>query len=116
CVPENTCPPESQGCRRGWLRSDNQCERSRDAGAGRVIDGLSTMLGLEITFENGRNQQSNFNQYPIPRMAHAPVVEAHFIEADYPPTDWASRRCRLWRRPCATRSSPRPATASASCR
>ena len=53
---------------------------------GAVIDGLSTMLGLEITFENGRNQQSNFNQYPILRMAHAPEVEAHFIEADYPPT------------------------------
>ncbi|HYM17971.1 MAG TPA: molybdopterin cofactor-binding domain-containing protein [Micropepsaceae bacterium] len=53
---------------------------------GAVIDGLSTMLGLEVTFENGRNQQTNFNQYPILRMAHAPEVEAHFIEADYPPT------------------------------
>jgi isoquinoline 1-oxidoreductase subunit beta len=53
---------------------------------GAVIDGLSTMLGLEVTMENGRMQQANFNQYPILRMAHAPEVEAHFIQADYPPT------------------------------
>jgi isoquinoline 1-oxidoreductase subunit beta len=53
---------------------------------GAVIDGLSTMLGLEITMENGRMQQANFNDYPILRMAHAPEVEAHFIQADYPPT------------------------------
>src|SRR5258708_4205615 len=53
---------------------------------GAVIDGLSTMLGLEITMENGRTQQANFNNYPILRMAHAPDVEAHFIQADYPQT------------------------------
>jgi isoquinoline 1-oxidoreductase beta subunit len=53
---------------------------------GAVIDGLSTMLGLEITMEQGRVQQANFNNYPILRMAHAPEVEAHFIQADFPPT------------------------------
>ena len=53
---------------------------------GAVIDGLSTMLGLEVTMENGRIQQQNFNNYPILRMAHAPEVEPHFIQSDFPPT------------------------------
>ncbi len=53
---------------------------------GSVIDGLSTMAGLEITFENGRNEQANFDQYPILRMRSAPIVEAHFIQPDFPPT------------------------------
>ena len=53
---------------------------------GAVIDGLSTMLGLEITMENGRPQQTNFDKYPILRMAHAPEVDVNFIQSDFPPT------------------------------
>jgi isoquinoline 1-oxidoreductase beta subunit len=53
---------------------------------GAAIDGLSTMMGLEVTFEKGRNEQANFDQYPILRMRSAPVVEAHFIQSDFPPT------------------------------
>jgi isoquinoline 1-oxidoreductase beta subunit len=53
---------------------------------GSVIDGLSTMAGLEITFEQGRNEQTNFDAYPILRMRSAPIVEAHFIQSDFPPT------------------------------
>ena len=53
---------------------------------GAVIDGLSTMLGLEITMEQGRVQQANFDSYPILRMARAPEVEAHFIQSEFPPT------------------------------
>jgi len=59
--------------------AENQCE-------GAVMDGLSTMLGLEITMENGRVQESNFHQYPVMRMGNAPVVDVHFIQSDYPPT------------------------------
>ena len=59
--------------------ANNQCE-------GGVLDGYSTMLGLEITMENGRVEQSNFHQYPILRMAHQPKVEVHFIQSDNPPT------------------------------
>ena len=44
------------------------------------------MLGLEVTFENGRNEQANFDAYPILRMKNAPVVDVHFIQSDYPPT------------------------------
>jgi isoquinoline 1-oxidoreductase beta subunit len=53
---------------------------------GAVIDGLSTMLGLEITMEQGRVQQVNFPDYPILRMAKAPEVEPWFIQSDFPPT------------------------------
>jgi isoquinoline 1-oxidoreductase beta subunit len=57
----------------------NQCE-------GGVVDGFSTMLGLEITMENGRIEQSNFHQYPLLRMANHPKVEVHFIQSEHPPT------------------------------
>lgn len=53
---------------------------------GSVIDGLSTMMGLSVTFENGRVEQSNFNQYPMLRMSHSPLVDVHFVDSDYPPT------------------------------
>jgi isoquinoline 1-oxidoreductase beta subunit len=51
-----------------------------------VIDGYSTMLGLEVTMESGRVEQSNFHQYPILRMPLQPKVEVHFIQSDNPPT------------------------------
>ncbi len=54
--------------------------------AGSVVDGLSTMLGLSVTHENGRVQETNFDRYPILRLANAPAVEVHFVESDYPPT------------------------------
>ncbi len=54
---------------------------------GCVVDALSTLAGLEITFENGAAQQTNFHNYPLLRMASAPpVIEAHFIQSDYSPT------------------------------
>ncbi len=53
---------------------------------GSVIDGLSTMLNLQMTMENGRMQQTNFDRYPLLRIKDAPVVEAHFIQSDYSPT------------------------------
>ena len=59
--------------------AENQAE-------GSVMDGLSTMLAQEITMEDGRIQQDNFNDYPTLRINHAPEVEVHFIQSDYPPT------------------------------
>jgi isoquinoline 1-oxidoreductase beta subunit len=53
---------------------------------GSVIDGFSTMMGLQITFENGRVEQQNFDRYPLLRMSSAPMVDVHFIESDYSPT------------------------------
>jgi isoquinoline 1-oxidoreductase beta subunit len=53
---------------------------------GAVIDGFSTMLGLELAIENGRIQQTNFDRYPILRLPHTPQVEAHFVKSDFSPT------------------------------
>ena len=53
---------------------------------GSVVDGLSTMLGLSVTFENGRVQQANFDRYPMLRIPATPEVDVHFIQSDYPPT------------------------------
>jgi isoquinoline 1-oxidoreductase beta subunit len=59
--------------------AENQCE-------GGVIDGLSTMIGLELSIEEGRIQESNFDRYPILRMGSVPDVNVHFIQSEYPPT------------------------------
>lgn len=53
---------------------------------GSVIDGFSTAMGLELDIENGRVAQTNFDRYPLLRIAHAPEVEVHFIQSDFPPT------------------------------
>ena len=53
---------------------------------GSVVDGLSTMMGLSVTFENGRVQQSNFDSYPLLRMAATPKVDVHFVDSDFSPT------------------------------
>jgi isoquinoline 1-oxidoreductase beta subunit len=53
---------------------------------GAVIDGLSTMLGQQVTFENGRARETNFHQYPLLRIPRAPVVDVHFVRSDFPPT------------------------------
>jgi isoquinoline 1-oxidoreductase beta subunit len=53
---------------------------------GSVIDGLSTMLAQQVTFENGRALETNFNTYPLLRMPRAPEVAVHFIQSDFPPT------------------------------
>lgn len=53
---------------------------------GAVIDGLSTMMGQKITFENGAVEQSNFHDYQVLRIEDAPRVNTHFIESDFRPT------------------------------
>jgi isoquinoline 1-oxidoreductase beta subunit len=54
---------------------------------GGTIDGLSTALNLEITFDKGRVVQSNFHDYPILRMAEMPrIVECHILPYGDTPT------------------------------
>jgi isoquinoline 1-oxidoreductase beta subunit len=59
--------------------AENQCQ-------GSVVDALSTAMGLKITFEGGRVEQTNFDKYPLIRIDKAPEVDVHFVESDYPPT------------------------------
>jgi isoquinoline 1-oxidoreductase beta subunit len=53
---------------------------------GCVVDGFSTALGQELTIENGRVAEKNFDRYPLLRIANAPQVEIHFIQSDFTPT------------------------------
>ncbi|MEM7708085.1 MAG: molybdopterin cofactor-binding domain-containing protein [Pseudomonadota bacterium] len=53
---------------------------------GSVCDGLSTMMGLEITFTDGRVNETNFDRYPMMRMPSAPPVEVKFLEDNPSPT------------------------------
>ena len=51
---------------------------------GAILMGLSAALGEAITLKDGRVQQQNFTEYPILRLAQAPVIEVHFLESDGP--------------------------------
>jgi len=54
---------------------------------GSVIDGLSHLMGFEITIANGRVTQTNFNEYEPVRMRYAPrEIEVHFKPSDNNPT------------------------------
>lgn len=54
---------------------------------GGTIDGLSTALGLEITLSKGQVEQSNFNDYPLAKIAAIPArFEAHIVPYDDKPT------------------------------
>ncbi|HEX4824272.1 MAG TPA: xanthine dehydrogenase family protein molybdopterin-binding subunit [Candidatus Polarisedimenticolaceae bacterium] len=54
---------------------------------GSVIDGLSQVMRLEITFDRGRAVQGSLPEYMPLRMSEAPpAIDAHFLESDNPPT------------------------------
>jgi isoquinoline 1-oxidoreductase subunit beta len=44
-----------------------------------VLYGMTAALYGEITIKDGRVEQSNFDSYPIAKMADAPVIETHFV-------------------------------------
>jgi isoquinoline 1-oxidoreductase beta subunit len=53
---------------------------------GCIVDGFSTAMGLELSIENGRVAEKNFDRYPMLRIANAPQVDVHFIQSDFTPT------------------------------
>lgn len=59
--------------------AENQCQ-------GACIDGVSAALGQEITIDNGRVVQGNFDAYPLLRMARSFPVEVHFRATANAPT------------------------------
>ena len=52
---------------------------------GGVIFGLSAALWGEITIEEGRVVQSNFNDYRVMRMHETPVVDVHIVKSSEAP-------------------------------
>ena len=54
---------------------------------GATVDGISTALGLEITVQDGRVQQSNFDDYPLAKIAAFPArFETHILPYNDVPT------------------------------
>ncbi|MDD5366512.1 MAG: xanthine dehydrogenase family protein molybdopterin-binding subunit [Gallionellaceae bacterium] len=48
--------------------------------------GLSAALHSAVTLEDGRAEQSNFDDYRILRMKEMPRIEVHIVASDAPPT------------------------------
>jgi isoquinoline 1-oxidoreductase beta subunit len=54
---------------------------------GAMIDGIGAAWFQKLTIEHGAAAQTNFDEYPMLRMNHAPpIVEVHFIKSIAPPT------------------------------
>lgn len=53
---------------------------------GAIVFGLSAALHGEITLENGRVMQANFNQYTPLRISEMPQVEVHIVDSNEHPT------------------------------
>ena len=54
---------------------------------GSVVDGLSTLMFAELDIEKGRIVQSNFDNYPLLRIADTPTrIDVHFLKTDFPVT------------------------------
>jgi isoquinoline 1-oxidoreductase beta subunit len=47
-----------------------------------AIFGASAALMQELTFANGRLQQTNFNTFPVLRMNECPEIETHIVESN----------------------------------
>jgi isoquinoline 1-oxidoreductase beta subunit len=53
---------------------------------GGIVFALSAALHGEITVENGRVKQGNFNDYPMLRMDEMPAVEVYIVDSQSDPT------------------------------
>jgi isoquinoline 1-oxidoreductase beta subunit len=75
-----------------WVAGDIGSQIVNPMGAenqvrGAVIDGLAQALaGQAIEFIDGVVQQSNFNDFPLARIAATPAVEMAWVRSDKPPT------------------------------
>jgi isoquinoline 1-oxidoreductase beta subunit len=52
---------------------------------GSVVMALGAAITHEVTFTDGRAAASNFDRYPMPKLADVPPIEAHVMASDAPP-------------------------------
>lgn len=50
-----------------------------------IVFGLTAALYDEITFDKGRVQQTNFDNYPVMRINESPVMEIHLVKSNEKP-------------------------------
>ena len=54
---------------------------------GGIIDGIGHAMFGDLTFENGKPQMKNFDDYRLIRMIESPAqINAHFVKSDNDPT------------------------------
>jgi isoquinoline 1-oxidoreductase beta subunit len=58
---------------------------ARAQAEGAIIEGIGH-CAVEVTLADGRIEQTNFGQYPLPRMRHTPKMHISFRITDNPPT------------------------------
>jgi isoquinoline 1-oxidoreductase beta subunit len=74
-----------------WCSADVGSQIVNPSGAlnqvqGAILHGLSMALHEEITFAEGRTEQSNFSDYAVLRMSEVPEIKVKFLQTDNPPT------------------------------
>jgi isoquinoline 1-oxidoreductase beta subunit len=53
---------------------------------GAILDGLGEALHQQVTVQDGRVVQANFDTFPLLRMRQAAPIEVHFVLTDNSPT------------------------------
>jgi len=74
-----------------WVVGDIGSQIINPSGAeaqvqGGVIDGLSELMTQEITLENGRVQQGNYNKHQLLRIHATPEIDVFFLKTENTPT------------------------------
>ncbi len=90
-VAEVTVQDKALKVNKFWICGDVGSHIVNPSGAlqqaqGAVMDGLSELMNQEITLENGRVVQQNFDKFQLIRIRNAPEVDVHFVPTDHEPT------------------------------
>jgi isoquinoline 1-oxidoreductase beta subunit len=74
-----------------WICGDVGSQIVNPSGAeaqaqGAVIDGLSELMHQQITLENGRVVQQNYNTHRLITIGQSPEIDVHFVKTEHEPT------------------------------